>query len=210
MKMPVAFGGSMLLVRSSQTRIVIRTTWCSLPKAQRCALPRRSIRYRCCMRQRRMAKCRLEPLHYRTRRPTPWTCGMTLARPRVSSGNGQVMILACQRTFVGFLLRTRMRSPTEDGNRECGCGRLKVAKQPRFSRHPVYGRGDLASPAVPSQSSVYPCCPGLGVVRMKSPKCLGIVEWSWVKAPLDALMPGWYDRASCAPRSRWTTIYSQG
>jgi hypothetical protein len=74
-----------------------------------------------------VARCRLEPLHYRTRRPTPWTCGMTLARPRARSGNGQVMIRACQRTFAGFLLRTRMRSPTEDGNRECGVGSARSA-----------------------------------------------------------------------------------
>src|SRR5713226_6695513 len=115
MKMPVAFGGSMLLVRSSQIRIAIRTTRCSLPKAKLCGLPRRSIRYRCCTLQRLMAKCRLESLHYRTRRPTHWTCGMTHAWPRVSSGNGQVMMLAYQMTFAGFPQRTRMRSPTEYG-----------------------------------------------------------------------------------------------
>ena len=124
------------IVRSSQTAsdvaapnglqppVGIRTTWCSLPKAQLCALPRRSIRYRCCTLQRRMAMCRLDPLPYRTRRPTPWTCGTTRAWPRGSSGNGPVTMLAYQMTFAGSRLRTRMRSPAEDGNRECGFGRL--------------------------------------------------------------------------------------
>ena len=38
---------------------------------------------------------------------------MTPARPRVSSGNGRVMMLAYRMMCGRFLLRTRMRSPAE-------------------------------------------------------------------------------------------------
>ena len=69
-----------------------------------------SIRCRCYTRRRRMAKYHLESLRCRTQLPTRWTCGMTRAWRRVSSGSGQAMTVAYQMTFGVLVPPTPRRS----------------------------------------------------------------------------------------------------